>query len=430
VKPALRWIASNLPLALLALLLAGLAWITAAEEADPTRTDRYSQSIPVKIVGLPDGMVIVEEPNTSVQVTIRAPESLWNSLKPTDFSATIDLTDKQAGIHQVPIKVAVAEGKTPLEMLLVEPSDITLELQPWVEHTVPVHIQVEGEPALAYLAQTMMVTPRTVTVSGPGPYVDRAVAAGAQISIQDVDANVEEELSLQPLDSEDQPVPHVTVTPDVAQVHIPIELKADYRTLTIKPVREGLIAYGYTITGFSVTPESVTVSGAPDDIAALPGFIETEPVSVEGAQADVIAHPALSVPPNIALVPGQEVTVTYYVEAIHSSLTIEITPTLQNLAPGFTATVSPATVEIFLSGPLPQLEAMQPGDVRVVLELFELDAGTHQITPQVVVPDGLTDYSVLPSAVQVEILIAPTQTPTPSPIPEPTAIPTATPTKD
>ncbi|MFN2271952.1 MAG: YbbR-like domain-containing protein [Anaerolineae bacterium] len=430
MKPALRWIASNLPLVLLALLLAVLAWITAAEEADPTTTDRYTQSIPVKIVGLPDDMVIVEEPNTTVQITIRAPESLWNSLRPGDFSATIDLAGLQAGIHKVPIQVTVAEEKKPLEMMLIEPSEVTLELQPWVELTVPVNIKVEGEPALAYLAQTTTVTPMMVTVSGPGPYVDRVTEAGAQLSIQDVNANVEEELSLQPLDSEGQPVSHVTMTPNVAQVQIIVELKADYRTLTIKPIREGLVAYGYTITGFFVTPESVTVSGAPADIAALPGFIETEPVSVEGAQTDVVAHPALSVPPNIALVPGQEVTVTYYVEAIQSSLTMEITPTLQNLAPGFTATVSPATVEVFLSGPLPQLEAMQPGDVRVVLELFELEAGTYQITPQVIVPNGLTDYSVLPSAVQVEILIAPTVTPTPSITPEPTPPPTATPTKD
>jgi YbbR domain-containing protein len=427
VKPALRWIASNLPLALLALLLAVLAWITAAEEADPTNIGRYPQSISVEVVGLPDGMVIVEEPNEAVQITIRTPQSLWNSLRPGDFSATIDLSGLPAGTHQVPIKVAVTEEKRPLEMLLVEPSAVTLELQPWVERNIPVDVQVEGEPALAYLAQTMMVTPMTVTVSGPGAYVDRIVAARAQLSIQDVDANVEEELSLQPLDSEGQPVPHITMIPDVAQVHIPIELKEDYRTLTIKPVREGLIAYGYTITGFAVTPESVTVSGAPDTIAALPGFIETEPVSVEGAQADVVAHPALSVPPNVALVPGQEVSVTYYVEAIQSSLTMEITPTLQNLAPGFTATVSPETVEVFLSGPLPQLEAMQAGDVRVVLELFELDVGTHQITPQVIVPDGLTDYSVLPSAVQIEILVAPTVTPTPRATPGPTPTPTATP---
>jgi len=428
VKSALRWIASNLPLALLALLLAVLAWVTAAEEADPTNTDRYSQLIPVKAIGLPDGMVIVGELDASAQVTIRAPESVWDSLVLDDFSATVDLAGLEAGIHQVPIQITPAEGKKPLEITLTEPEYVTLELQPWIEHTVPVNVRVEGEPALAYLTQTMLVTPTAVTVSGPGSYVDRVVEAGTQISIQDVNADVDERPSLLPLDGEGQPVPYVTVTPDVARVYVPVELKEDYRTLTIKPVREGLVAYGYTITGFSVEPESVTVSGAPVVIAALPGFIETEPVSVEGAQADVVAHPALNVPPTVALVPGQQVTVTYHVEAIHSSLTMEITPTLQNLGAGFTATVSPATVELFLSGPLPQLEAMEAKDVRITLELFELEPGTYQITPQVVVPDGVTDYSVLPSVVQVEILILPTLTPTPRPTfgPTPTATPTPT----
>jgi YbbR domain-containing protein len=136
------------------------------------------------------------------------------------------------------------------------------------------------------------------------------------------------------------------------------------------------------------------------------------------------------VPPNVALVPGQQVIVTYYVEAIQSSLTMEITPTLQGLASGLTATVSPATVEVFLSGPLPQLEAMQTSDVRVVIELFELEPGIHQIVPQVIVPEGVTDYSILPSAVQVEILVAPTTTPTPRATPGPTPTPTATPTED
>ena len=276
----------------------------------------------------------------------------------------------------------------------------------------------------------MIVTPTAVTISGPSAYVNRVIGASAETSIQDAEDNVEEVLALQPLDVDGRAVPYVMVTPAIAQVSIPVEIREDFRTLTVKPVREGLIAYGYTINGFSVYPESVTVSGAPEVIAALPGFIETEPISVEGAQDDVVSHPPLSVPADVALLPGQQVTVTYHIEAIQSSLTMEITPTLQNLTSGFTVTVSPATVEVFLSGPLPKLEVMQASNVRVVVELFELEPGIHQIVPQVVVPDGVTDYSILPSAVQVEIAEAPTPTPTPTPTPgaldEETPTPTPT----
>lgn len=427
MKAALRWIASTLPLALLALLLAVLTWVTAAEEADPTNTDRFLQVIPVEINGLEEGMVIVGEVDAWTQVSIRAPESVWDALSANDFSASIDLTGLDAGVYHVPIKVTISEERSPSEIMFIEPQTVAVELQRWVERTVPVNIQVEGEPALAYSAQTMVVTPTVVTIGGPSAYVDQVIGASAGTSVQDAKDNVEEVLALQPLDTDGQVVPYITVTPAIAQVRIPVEIREDYRTLTVKPVREGLIAYGYTITGFSVFPESVTVSGAPEVIAALPGFIETEPISVEGAQNDVVSHPPLNVPTNVALVPGQQVTVTYHVEAIQSSLTIEITPTLQNLASGFTATVSPATIEVFLSGPLPQLEVMQASDVRVVVELFELEPGTHQIAPQVVVPDGVTNYSILPSVVQVEIAEAPTPTPTPTPGASDVETPTPTP---
>ena len=76
MKAALRWIASTLPLALLALLLAVLTWVTAAEEADPTNTDRFLQVIPVEVNGLAEGMVIVGEVDAWTQVSIRAPESV------------------------------------------------------------------------------------------------------------------------------------------------------------------------------------------------------------------------------------------------------------------------------------------------------------------------------------------------------------------
>jgi YbbR domain-containing protein len=430
MKATARWLLTNLPLTLLAILLAVLTWVTAAEEADPINTDRFLQVIPVEVNGLAEGMVIVGEVDAWTQATIRAPESVWDGLSADDFSASIDLTGLSVGTYHVPINVTISEERSPSELVLIEPQTVAVELQHWTARTVPVNVQVEGEPALAYSVQTTVVTPTAVTVSGPSTYISQVVETRVKTSVQDAEVDVEEVLALQPLDADGQVVPYVKVMPAVAQVHIPIEIKEDFRTLTVKPVREGLIAYGYTITGFSVYPESVTVSGAPEIIAALPGFIETQPISVEGAQDDVVAHPPFNVPTDVALLPGQQVTVTYHVEAIQSSLTMEITPTLQNLASGFTATVSPKAVEVFLSGPLPQLEAMRASDVRVVVELFELEAGTHQVVPQVVVPDGVTDHSILPSVVQVEIAVAPTPTPTLTSRASDTVTPTPTPTED
>ena len=280
---------------------------------------------------------------------------------------------------------------------------------------MPVRLQIVGDPALGYLLRAPIVVSRQVTVTGPSTYVARAVEAITEVSVQDSDTTIEDEFPLRLQDSEGQSIPYVTWTPETTNVRIPIEPSGYYRALAIKVVLEGQIAPGYRITDISVDPPTVTVFGTPSVVEALPGFIETEPIDVEAAQANVIERPALSGPADVAVVLGQQpVEVVVSIEPIESSLTVEITPEIQGLGPNLTTTVSPETVQVILSGPLPLLETLEPDDVRVVLDLFELPLGTHQIEPQVVVPEGMTAESILPATVQVEILTPPTATP-PSP---------------
>jgi YbbR domain-containing protein len=410
VRTAVRWIASNVALMVLALVLASLAWIVAVEQEDPTLEGGYTQTIPVVLSEPPEGMVLVGEFDEQVQVTVRAPTSVWSTLEVDDFTVTADMEGLEAGIHKVPVEVTL--DKPPSRVVLVEPQYVTLELEPEAERTVPIRVQVKGEPPLGYLMRTPIVMPSQVTISGPSTYVAQVVEAVTQVSVQDADAEVEGEFRLQPQDSEGQPVPYVTLAVDKVNVRVPIELSVYYRPLAIKVILEGRLASGYRITEVSVEPPSVTVFGVPDVTAALPGFIETEPINVEGAQADVVARPALSVPPNVSIIMDEQPVVQVSIEAIQSSITVVITPTIQSMEPGFTATVSPDTVEVILSGPLPLLDSLEANDVRIVLDLFRLPQGTHQIEPQMVVPEGVIAQSVNPATVQVEILPGPTPTST------------------
>lgn len=409
MKNLLRWIAGNLPLMILALILASLAWVVAVEEEDPTVEESYSQPIPITLLDLPKGMLIMNEFTEQVMVTIRAPRSVWDSLQVDDFTATIDLTGLGPGTYQATVQLTL--NKQPSRVILVEPDYVTLELEQRAEQAVPVNVQIEGKPALGYLRRAMTVDLSEVLVSGPSSYVAQVVEAFTPVSVEDADADIEKELELQPRDSEGQTVPHVTLTPEVVNVHIPIERSSYYDSLAVKAVLEGQVAPGYRATNISVEPPEVTVFGNPNALEALPGYIETKPINVEGAQADVIVRPGLNEPSNIAVVSDQQVQVRVFIEAIESSLTMEITPELQGLRPGLTATVSLETVEVILSGPLPMLETLEAGDVRVVLELFDLPHGTHQLEPQVVVPEGLTAQSIIPATVQVEIFVSPTPTP-------------------
>jgi len=167
VKATLRWIVSNSPLMVLALILATLAWMP------------------------PEGMTIVGEFEESVQFTVRAPESVWSTLEAKDFVATVDLTDLNAGTHQASVEWALS--KRPSQVLSVEPEYVTLRLEPRAEQTVPVHVETDGKPTLGYLTRTLTITPSQVTVSGPSTYVAQVVKAAARVSVQDASADVEGE---------------------------------------------------------------------------------------------------------------------------------------------------------------------------------------------------------------------------------------------
>ncbi len=426
MRAAVRWLASNFWSMVLALLLAILAWFVAVEAQDPTRTDRFPQPIRVTASNLPDDMMILGDFSPTVRVDLRTIQSVWDTLAPEDFQATVDLQGLGPGVHQVPVQVTL--GKQPSRIIAVEPAVVALELDARAQITVPVRVEIEGEPALGYLRRTPSIAPHEVSVAGPQRYVTQVVEAYAQVSVQDAAANIEGRFPLRLRDAEGGAVPYVVATPDAADVRVPIELSGYYRPLPVKVVITGQVAVNYRITGISVEPPTVTVFGSPEVIAALPGYVQTEPVDVEGAVADVIERPALDLPSNISVVLGQQpVVVRVLVEPIQSSRTMQITPTIQGLDPALTATVPLETIEVILSGPLPLLESLDEGDVRVILDLFGLSVGKHQIEPRVIVPEGVVAQNVLPAALQVEIMVPRPATPTPTPSPTPVFTPTPTP---
>jgi YbbR domain-containing protein len=270
-----------------------------------------------------------------------------------------------------------------------------------------------GEPALGYTIQSPVVEPVTVTVSGPRPDVDRVVEVAGVVSAGNAEADVDASPVLEPRDTEGQPVSHVVLSSRTADVRVPVKRSSYYRPMAIKVVLKGQVAPGYHIVDISVEPPVVTLFGAPDATAALPGYVETEPVDVEGAKDNVVVRPALNLPPNVALIPVDEaLVVEISIEAVQSSLTVEVVPEPLGLSPGLTVTTSLEPVEVILNGPLSQLESLEAGDVRAVLNLFDLSSGIQQIKPEVIAPEGIIVRSVSPPILQVEISNLPASEPT------------------
>jgi YbbR domain-containing protein len=231
------------------------------------------------------------------------------------------------------------------------------------------------------------------------------------------------------LDENNQIIAGLGLNPAEVSVTLPISQQGGYRDLAVKVVVSGQVASGYRLANISVFPPVVTVfSGDPALVNSLPGALETQPLDLENANDEVTTRLAIKLPEGISLVGDQTVLVRVNISPIQSSLTLSNkTIEVDGLQDGWFAQIAPENVDVILSGPLPLLDTLSPQEVRVVVDVTGLDAGTHQLTPKVdILVSDIVVESILPGTVEVVLSTSPPKTPTPAPT-SPTPAPTSTP---
>jgi YbbR domain-containing protein len=105
------------------------------------------------------------------------------------------------------------------------------------------------------------------------------------------------------------------------------------------------------------------------------------------------------------------------ISPIQSSLTISNKSIeIVGLPEGWSAQVAPSTVDVIVSGPLPQLDTLSLQEVRVLIDVTELAEGVHQLAPEVeILVANISVESILPGTVEVVLSSNASGTPTPAP---------------
>lgn len=418
-----RWLIRNLWNILLAIILAVVVWVVAVNEANPNREDTF-QRVAVAFINKPADAVAYDISATTVDITLNAPEATWAGLSARVISATVDLSAPGEELYPVKVTVLPESIRRLVRVVRIEPASIGVTVEPSRTVEIPVEVTLIGEPPTGYRVAGFVTQPSTVTVSGPESWVAQVKQAGAELSVQGASASLSQTLTLRPVDESGRPVDNVTLNPDRTALSVRIQQLTGYSNLTVFVQLTGTVASGYRLVEVKPTPPIVQVAGSPTTLAALPGFVSTEPIDINGAESNIVKDVLLDLPPDVALVGQQSVRVNIAIEPIVGSLTVSGTPITLGLQPGLSARVSPESVQVILEGALPVLDQIDlERDVRIILDLSGLGIGTHQVEPQIETPPGVTAQSVLPATVQVVIELAPRGTATPTPRPTPTARP-------
>ncbi len=406
----------NLRTLLWSLLLALAVWLAAVTAADPDVAHSYPSPVRLEVVGQDPGLVISGSLPKSVELTLRAPQSVWDQLtaRPDAVRAILDLSGLSAGEHRVDVQIQISVR--PVRIVSAVPSTVTVSLEPLITRTLPLQSSLAGQPAIGFQAGTLTVDPQQVVLAGPQSIVSRVARVRIAVDITGIREAVDETMPIQALDQNNVTVTGLTIQPESAHVTLPVTRQGGFRDLAVKVIVRGQVANGYRLDSISVSPPVVTVySSNPDLVNALPGVVETQPLDLSEAKDNVTLRVPLNLPGGVSAVGDQTVVIQAGISPIQSSLTISGQHVdITGLANDMNAQISPESVDVILSGPLPVLNTLSRQDVHVVVDATGLAAGSYQLTPSVqILVANVTVESLLPAT--VEVVLTPKTTPTTGP---------------
>ena len=416
----IRWLVTNLRTFMWALAMALAVWVAAVSAADPDEVRQFPDPIPVEIIGQDPGLIITGDVPDQIELTLRAPSSVWENLLNGDekLRAILDLSGLSTGEHTLEIQIQIPAQ--PVRIVTATPRTAIVTLEPLATRAFPVDLSITGEPAIGYQAGEPTLEPGEIMISGPQSKVEQIIQVRASINLDGVREGIDRTVTVQPLDENNQIVTGLGLNPTEVSVTLPISQQGGYRDLAVKVVVSGQVATGYRLANISVFPPVVTVfSGDPELVNSLPGVLETQPLDLENASDELSTRLAINLPEGVSLVGDQTVLVRVNVAPIQSSLTLSNkTIEIEGLPRGWFVQIAPDNVDVILSGPLPLLDTLSPQDVRVVVDVTDLAEGTHQLTPtlDILVSDIVVE-SILPGTVEVVLSTSPLPTAVPTPTP-------------
>lgn len=417
---AIKWLGRNLGTLILAFILALVVWISAETAADPNVEQVLTRPIRLEVINESPDLLKTSEIPESVQVTLNAPASRWTTLRSYDqpLRAWIDLAGLEAGEHLVPVQVQLRVPVSPVRIVQRTPAEIPVTLETRVSRAFNVNLIVDGEPVIGYQTGTLTYSPDIVNISGAASSVSQVAEVRAFLDITGAHQSIETVLPLQVLDQAGNLVSEgITLIPNSISVYQPITLLGGYRNMIVTPALIGQLADGYRLTDISVSPPGVVVFSSDLELLSdLPGFIETVPFDLTGVDDDVQAFLELDIPEGLEVPEDQRVLVQISVAPIESTLALSLPVEVVGLPNQLAAQVSPAIIEVVLSGPLPVLNNLSPSQIRVLVDLRGRESGVYILSPSIpLLPDRVQLESILPATLEVTISEAPAPTPTGTP---------------
>jgi YbbR domain-containing protein len=395
----LMWFAGSLTLAF-------FIWMLATLDSDPIQ-ERNFAGIPIQVIA-EQGLVVTGQSVNTATVRVRAPLSTLSQLERDDIQVTANLRGLGAGEHRVALEATVSRRAIPDPA----PRRITVTLEASQEKLVPVETLITDPlPAGFEIASDgLTVETNQVLISGPQSQVEQVTEALIQLNLRQRRNTFSDDFRLVPVDADGNPVDDITIEPSTVEVSVPIQPRADIKQVSVTPnILVDTLPDSYSLSSIVYSPQVILISGPPEALENAPGTLFTEPIDLTNHTTSFEATTVVQVPDSRLFVIGTPtVQVSIGITPLLSSRQFDRIPIEKvGLAPNYRAESSPSEVTVLITGPQSVVNTLSADNLRVIVDLNGLGAGSHQLTPEVginIAEGTHINISVLPAEIDVLIV--------------------------
>ena len=372
-------------------LLATMFWLYVRSVQDPVNSGWF-RNVDVNMTGVgvltQQGLTVSDLSNDAVTLRIEAPSSVLDNLYRyrSDISVTVDVSRCQEGENKLTYKVNLPTNFNTDGVVIQsqEPETITVTVEKLYTNTFDVEFQLVGKVADGYQAGTPGINPETVLVSGPVDQVSQIHRVVAVLENENLDKRFAGDLPLKLFNAAGEELTDLEVTLDSpsAYVVVPVVVVKDI-PITVQFVAGGG-ATEADIVSKSISPQSITVSGAEEDIENL---TEISLGSIDLSQvvgSNTFIRP-IELDPSLENVSGiTSATVSVSVEGL-STRSFEVENiTLSNVPSGYKVISATQVRTVIVRGREEALDTIAASQLRIVADMSEITSvGTYSVPVKV-----------------------------------------------
>lgn len=257
---------NNRMLKLIALAIAIVLWLYVGTQQDPLAQHTYEVQLEMENLPVDKTASLSEE---TVKVRVMGRQDRLNALSGSDFKASVDLSDVEEGEHALPVQVTLPNE---VYFARTNPSMVNVQVDALQGSEMSVDLNTTGTLPDGVTLEDMSVEPQKVFVtSDDAALLAEVDSVGVSVDLASIYDDSKQNVGVQFYDIAGNPINDERLQALPAQVSLAIKTSQSdtEKTVPIQANFVGQLPQGVQIESVSIQPETATVSGAPEDLAAI-----------------------------------------------------------------------------------------------------------------------------------------------------------------